>query len=169
MKKCIFLDRDGVLNKDYVDYVFSEEKLEILPGVREALIKFKDQGYLLIVITNQSGISQGIYTEEQMHACHALMQQRCDNIIDYIYFAPGHPSISESLSRKPGTLMFERAIARFNVDVKRSWMIGDKDRDLIPGRKLGLRTIQVDLNDSVHADYKVKSLPECVSIVLKNG
>lgn len=169
MEKCIFLDRDGVINKDYVDYVFSEEKLEILPGVKEALIKFKDRGYLLIVITNQSGISQGIYTEEQMHVCHNLIQERLDNIIDYIYFAPGHPSISESLSRKPGTLMFERAIARFDIDVKRSWMIGDKDRDLIPGRKLGLRTIQVDLNDSVHADYKVNSLPECVPIILQNA
>lgn len=168
MEKCIFLDRDGVINKDYVDYVYSEEKLEILPGVKEALTKFKEDGYLLIIITNQSGISQGIYTVEQMQSCHDLIQKRCDNLIDYIYFAPGHPSISESLSRKPGTLMFEKAISRFEIDVKKSWMIGDKDRDLIPARKLGLRTIQVDLKDSVHADHKVQSLLDCIPIVLRD-
>lgn len=166
MKKCVFLDRDGVINKDYVDYVYSEDKLEILPGVAEALKTLKENGYLLIVITNQSGIAKGIYTIEQMHYCHGLIQERCDKLIDHIYFAPGHPSVSESLSRKPGTLMFEKAIAKFNVDVQNSWMIGDKDRDLIPARKMGLRTIQVDLDDSVNADFKVNSLVDCVPLIL---
>lgn len=166
MNKCIFLDRDGVINKDYVDYVYSEDKLEILPGVEEALKTLKDRGYLLIVITNQSGIAKGIYTIEQMRYCHDLIQERCDKLIDHIYFAPGHPSVSESLSRKPGTLMFERAIAKFGIDIHKSWMIGDKDRDLIPAKKMGLKTIQVDLNDSDNADFKVNSLVECVPIIL---
>lgn len=166
MNKCIFLDRDGVINKDYVDYVYSEEKLEILPRVAEALTALKNEGFLLIVITNQSGIAQKIYTKEQMHDCHHIIQQRCGNLIDRFYFAPGHPSVSESLSRKPGTLMFERAIARYDIDIAQSWMIGDKDRDLIPAKKMGLRTIQVDLNDSTHADYKAENLFECVEIVL---
>lgn len=166
MNKCIFLDRDGVINKDYVDYVYSEEKLEMLPRVAEAMAAFKNEGYLLIVITNQSGIAQKIYTKEQMHHCHRLIQDKCSNLIDHFYHAPGHPSVSESLSRKPGTLMFEKAIAKFDIDVNQSWMIGDKDRDLVPAKKLGLRTIQVDHSDSNHADFKAENLFECVNIVL---
>lgn len=166
MKKCIFLDRDGVINKDYVDYVYSPEKLEILPRVTEALQIFKEAGYLLIIITNQSGLAKGLYTREQMHECHRLIQESCGYLIDYIYFAPGHPSISESLSRKPGSLMFEKAIAKFNIAIGQSWMIGDKDRDLIPAKKMGLKTIQVDYNDSIHADYKVKDLYEATKIIL---
>lgn len=166
MKKCIFLDRDGVINKDYVDYVYSADKLEILPKVKEALIAFKEAGYLVIIITNQSGIAKGLYTREQMHECHELIQQSCDHLIDYIYFAPGHPSVSESLSRKPGSLMFERAIAKFAIDIEQSWMIGDKDRDLIPAKKLGLKTIQVDYSDSAHADYKVSDLYAATDIII---
>ena len=166
--RCVFLDRDGVLNKDYVDYVYSEEKLIILPGVSKALSKLKEMGYLLIVITNQSGIAQGIYSEKDMHNVHALMQKYWGNLIEEFYFAPGHPTVSESLSRKPGSLMFERAIAKYNIDVSRSWMIGDKDRDLIPAKKMKLKTIQVDHDDSTHADYKVKDLTEAVDqIVMK--
>ena len=166
MSKCVFLDRDGVINKDYVDYVYSEDKLELLPKVAEALSALKKEGFLLVVITNQSGIAKKIYTKEQMHTCHDIIQERCGNLIDAFYFAPGHPSVSESLSRKPGTLMFERAIAKFDIDIARSWMIGDKDRDLIPAKKMGLKTIQVDLDDSTHADYKVESLIDCVDIIL---
>lgn len=164
--KCVFLDRDGVLNKDFVDYVYSKEKLFILPGVAEVLQKLKNSGYLLVVITNQSGIAQGIYKEEDMHEVHRLMQQSWGGVIDDFYFAKGHPSVSESLSRKPGTLMFERAIAKYNIDISQSWMIGDKDRDLIPAKKLNLKTIQVDHDDSTHADHKVKNLPEAVQKIL---
>jgi D-glycero-D-manno-heptose 1,7-bisphosphate phosphatase len=166
LNKCIFLDRDGVLNKDFVDYVYSEEKLFILPGVKEALITLKKSNYLLIVITNQSGISQKIYKEDDMHLVHSLMQEDWHNQIDDFYFAPGHPSVSESLSRKPGTLMFERAIAKYDIDISKSWMIGDKHRDLIPAKKIGLKTIQVDHSDSDLADFKVADLPSAIEVIL---
>ncbi|MEQ8245118.1 HAD-IIIA family hydrolase [Fulvivirga sp.] len=166
MNKCIFLDRDGVLNKDFVDYVYSEEKLFILSGVENALESLKNAGYLLVIITNQSGISQGIYTEEDMNNVHRIIQEKCGGVIDDIYFAPGHPSKSESLSRKPGSLMFERAIARHNIDIGLSWMVGDKHRDLVPAKKLGIKCIQVDHSDSILADYKVADLPAAVEVIL---
>jgi D-glycero-D-manno-heptose 1,7-bisphosphate phosphatase len=166
VNKCIFLDRDGVINKDYVDYVYAADKLEILSGVVETLKAFKEAGYLLIIITNQSGISKGIYTREQMHETHRLIQEACGHCIEQFYYAPGHPSFSESLSRKPGSLLFEKAMAKYKVDPSRSWMIGDKDRDLIPAKKLGIRTIQVDYNDSPTADYRVKDLSACREIIL---
>lgn len=165
MNKCVFLDRDGVLNRDYVDYVYSADKLEILPGVVDALTSLKRAGYLLIVITNQSGIAKGIYTREQMHECHQLMQKTFNHQIDYFYYAPWHPAVSESLTRKPGSLMFEKAIAKFNIDTRLSWMIGDKERDLIPAKKLGIKTIQVDNDDSRMADYKAQNLSDALEII----
>ena len=165
MNKCVFLDRDGVLNKDFVDYVYSEDKLFILPGVGDSLKSLKNAGYKLIIITNQSGIAKGIYTEDDMHEVHRIMQEQWDHVIDDIFFAPGHPKFSESLSRKPGSLMFERAIAKHNIDIKLSWMVGDKDRDLLPAKKIGLKTIQVDHSDSQNADYKVKNLPDAVEVI----
>ncbi|AHM63359.1 D-alpha,beta-D-heptose 1,7-bisphosphate phosphatase [Flammeovirgaceae bacterium 311] len=166
MNRCVFLDRDGVINKDYVDYVYSAEKLEILPGVAEALQALKAAGYLIIVITNQSGIAKGIYTREQMHETHRLVQEAVGHMIDYIYYAPWHESVSKSLTRKPGSLMFERAIGRFKVDTAASWMVGDKHRDLVPAKKLGINTIQVDHSDSPIADYKTRDLLEASRIIL---
>ncbi|UII23637.1 D-glycero-alpha-D-manno-heptose-1,7-bisphosphate 7-phosphatase [Fulvivirga ligni] len=165
MNKCIFLDRDGVINKDYVDYVYTPEKWELLPGLKEALTSLKKAGYKLVIVTNQSGIAKGIYTREQMHECHQLMQKQLDFAIDHIYYAPWHESVTNSLTRKPGSLMFEKAMAKFNVDPKLSWMIGDKDRDLIPAKKLGIKTIQVDHSDSKNADYKAANLPDALEII----
>lgn len=164
--KCVFLDRDGVINKDYVDYVYDEEKLEILPGVVAGLQQLKAAGYLLIIITNQSGIAKEIYTREQMHETHRLIQEACGHIIDHIYYAPWHPSVSESLTRKPNSLMLERAMARYKVDPAISWMVGDKHTDMVPARKVGLKTIQVDNSDSTKADYRAKDLPDAISNII---
>ena len=164
--KCVFLDRDGVINKDYVDYVYSAEKLEILPGVVEALKALKAAGYLIIVITNQSGIAKGVYTRDQMHETNRLIQEASGHAIDHVYYAPWHPSISKSLTRKPGSLMFERALARYKIDPAASWMVGDKDRDLVPAHKLGIRTIQVDYKDSPTANYKAEDLLGASKIIL---
>lgn len=167
MTKCIFLDRDGVINKDFVDYAYTRERFIILPGVREALRILKEAGYLLIVVTNQSGIVKGVYTRDQMHDVHAYMQQELDDLIDHIYYSPWHPSFSESLSRKPGTLMFEKAIARFEIDSTKSWMVGDKKRDLIPAIKMGLKTVQVDGHNDGMADFVEKDLLGAARRILK--
>lgn len=142
-----------MINKDFVDYAYTLDRFIILDGVREAVAMLKQAGYLLVVITNQSGIAKGVYSRAQMQECHDYMLQELGHQIDRIYYAPWHPNHSESLSRKPGTLMFERAIARFDVDIAASWMIGDKKRDLIPAIKMGLKTIQVDGHDDQMADF----------------
>ena len=154
----MFLDRDGVINKDYVDYAYSLDKFFILEGVEEALKNLHAANYLLVIITNQSGIAKGIYTADDMQVCHDYLQEKVGGVIDEIYYSPYHPTISESLSRKPGTLMFEKAVAKFDIDLSNSWMIGDKKRDLEPAIKMGLKTIQVDgLNDGL-ADYVADNL-----------
>jgi len=138
MNKCIFLDRDGVINVDFVDYVYTIEKFEFMPGVKEAFQLFKEHGYLLIVITNQSGIIKGIYTENDVMNVHHHIQAETNNALDDIYYAPYHEKWTNSLTRKPGSLMIERAMAKYNIDPKNSWMIGDKKRDLVPAIKLGI-------------------------------
>jgi D-glycero-D-manno-heptose 1,7-bisphosphate phosphatase len=168
MNKCVFLDRDGVINKDNPNYTYRIESFEILPGVLEALEKLKAAGYLLVIVTNQSGIAQGIYNQQQMEACHAYFQKMCSNRIDHFYFCPHHPTVTASIARKPGTLMFEKAIAKFNIDVTQSWMVGDRGRDIIPARQLGIRTIQVgdEIETGERADLQVERLLEAVPIIL---
>lgn len=168
MNKCIFLDRDGVLNKDYVDYTYTLEKFSILPNVIEGLQRLKGEGYLLIVITNQSGIVKGIYGHEDVRICHDYFQKESGNLIDAFYYSPYHSTLSESLSRKPGSLMFEKAIAKFNIDVHQSWMIGDRDRDLVPARKLGIKTLHIcDQDEGVECNGVVKDLVEAYEFIKK--
>lgn len=158
MSKCVFLDRDGVLNVERGDYTYLTDDFVIIDGVKKALNQLKKAGYLLIVITNQAGISRGRYTREQMHQCHNKLQKICGGIIDHIYYSPYHPTITESISRKPDSLMFEKAIAKFDVDSSLSWMVGDKERDLIPATKMGLQTILVSEEPSPKADHRSENL-----------
>src|SRR5690242_15249993 len=84
MNKCVFLDRDGVLNVDDPAYTFLTTKFKIVPGVVESLYRLKEAGYYLIVATNQSGISKGLYTQRQMELCHIFLQEACEHVIDHI-------------------------------------------------------------------------------------
>jgi D-glycero-D-manno-heptose 1,7-bisphosphate phosphatase len=170
MNPCVFLDRDGVLNKDNPNYTFRVADFEILPGVVDALRLLKSNSYFLVVVTNQSGIAQGLYTRQQMEECHRYFQQQCGNLIDHFYFSPDHPSVTASLSRKPGILMFEKAISKYAIEAKKSWMVGDRGRDIIPARKLGISTIQIgdEIDEDEKADHQVSNLLEAAKIILGN-
>ncbi len=179
MHKCIFLDRDGVINKDNVNYVYQVEKFEIQEGVLEALAMLKQSGFLLVIITNQSGIAKQHYTHEDVMSCFAYLQSRCNQAIDAHYYAPYHPDFdSVSLTRKPDSLMIEKAIAKFRIDVGQSWFVGDSERDLIAAKKVNLRTIYLpELSAKYeaakhkktdYADFEARNLLEAVEqIVLK--
>ena len=158
VQKCIFLDRDGVLNVERGTYTYLIEDFELEYKVPQALKKLKELGYLLIVITNQAGIAKGLYSKNEVMVCHKKLQQSCNNIIDALYYSPYHPNYTASLSRKPDSLMFERAISKFNIDPKKSYMIGDKERDLIPAKKLGIETVIVNNLESDLADISCKNL-----------
>lgn len=165
--KCVFLDRDGVINRERGDYTFKIEDLEILKGVKESLKRIKKEDYKIIVITNQSGISQGLYTREDLEKCHNYMQSELDYLIDDILYSPYHPKITESLSRKPDTLLFEKAIAKHDVNSEGSWMLGDRERDLIPAKKLGIKTILVDnFEESEYADDYASDLLDAVNDII---
>lgn len=170
MNKCVFLDRDGVINVDKVDYTYKLEDFRIIPGVIEGLKKLKEQGYLLVVITNQSGIAKGIYGHEDVAICHDHFQKVSGNLIDAWYYCPYHPVESESLTRKPESLLFEKAIAKFDVDISKSFMVGDKERDLIPAKKLGIKTILVGHEETkpVESDFRTEDLLEAAGVICKN-
>jgi D-glycero-D-manno-heptose 1,7-bisphosphate phosphatase len=167
--KCVFLDRDGVLNEDLGDYLYKLEDLVIPEGVAEALNLLKKAGYLLIVVTNQAGIARGLYQADAVYAIHEQMQQVSGGVLDDLYFSPHHPKFSgESLTRKPNSLMLEKAIAKYNIDPAKSWMVGDRDRDMFAGRKTGLKTIQVIPGDETSSgDYSAASLLEAAKIILQ--
>lgn len=141
--KCVFLDRDGVLNEERGAYTFRVDEFVVAAGVPEALALLKSRGYLLVVVTNQGGIAKGLYGKADVLACHDKLQAACGHLIDYLYYAPAHPSVSASLARKPDSLMLERAIARFHIDPAASWLVGDRLRDVAAAQKAGVRAILV--------------------------
>lgn len=170
MSKCIFLDRDGVLNEDRTDYVYRIEDFIIPDGVPEALRLLKEAGYLLIVITNQAGIAKGLYTRDDVLACYDYLQEQCGRIIDDIYYCPHHPKYdTESLTRKPGSLLLEKAIAKYNIEPDKSWMIGDAPRDMQAGRRVGVRTVRIthEPQPSPDCDGCVTNLLEASRFVLQ--
>jgi D-glycero-D-manno-heptose 1,7-bisphosphate phosphatase len=168
-QKCIFLDRDGVLNEDLGTYLFRTEDIVIPEGVPQALQLFQSAGYLLIVITNQGGIAKKLYTKEEVVKVHKHLQQLMNIAFTDLYYSPYHQEITQSLSRKPDSLMLEKAVAKYTIDIENSWMIGDQVRDVIAGNKAGLRTVllgQEDVNKV--ATLNTKTLLEAAQLIIKD-
>ena len=153
MNKAVFLDRDGVINrKGSSYYVFREEEFLFNKGVTDALKYFLSKGYLLIIITNQGGIARGIFTISHLDKLNNFMIRQFkgfDIDIADIYYCPHHPKVSECLCRKPGTLLFEQAIAKHDIDPKVSFVIGDSDIDIQAANKMGIKGILIPTNGNM--------------------
>ena len=148
--KFVLLDRDGVINVEK-SYLHKIEDFEYEKNVVEGLLKLRDLGYKFAIITNQAGIARGYYTEEDYLKLQNFIE---DDLmkkgikIEKSYFCPHHPNVTgkygiECNCRKPNTGNFELAIKEFDIDVKNSFMIGDKITDLIPAEKLGIIPVLV--------------------------
>jgi D-glycero-D-manno-heptose 1,7-bisphosphate phosphatase len=150
MNKAIFLDRDGVINrKGSSYYIFRQEEFIFNKGVKESLKYFISKGYLLIIITNQGGIARGIFTVNQMEKLHSYLKQQLllsEIVVTDIFYCPHHPAVSECLCRKPGTLLFEQAIARYDIDTRLSFMIGDSETDMQAAEKMHIKGILIPTN-----------------------
>jgi len=169
INKCVFLDRDGVINTERGDYTYLLKDFLIIEGVRGALTELKTHGFNLVVVTNQAGISKGLYTLDQMNECHAFMIEQTGQVIDEVYYSPWHPKVSESLARKPDTLMFERGLAKFDIDPSKSWMVGNAERDLIPAKVFDIRTIFIGSKGSgIDADFYCDNLLQASEIILRS-
>jgi D-glycero-D-manno-heptose 1,7-bisphosphate phosphatase len=140
-RPAVFLDRDGTLIEE-VNYLHRVEDLRIFPATETSLKKLKDAGYLLIVVTNQSGIGREVYGESDMHDIHEAMQKQLDGVIDAFYFCP-HLPCDGCRCRKPELGMIEFATADFEIDLTNSWMVGDKKIDVETGFAAKLQTALV--------------------------
>jgi len=150
--KAIFFDRDGVINDDKDHYyVTSPDLFELNKGITELMKHFREKGYLMIVVSNQGGIAKNLYTHEDVAAIHDKMNRllQAEGLhFDEIYYCPHHPDTGKCICRKPGTLFFEKALSRFNIDPAVSYFIGDRDSDEEAGKRAGLNTIKIERNSN---------------------
>src|SRR5215213_8542916 len=137
----IFIDRDGTLIEE-VNFLHRVEELRYFPFTDESVRLLKENGFLVVLVTNQSGIGRGIYSEDQMHAVHAQIQADLTEKLDAIYFCPHLPGGS-CTCRKPRLGMIESALADLPIDLENSWMIGDKNLDVELGLNAGIKPIMV--------------------------
>ena len=145
----LFLDRDGVINIDK-NYVHKIEDVEFIDGISDLIIKAKNLGYLVIVITNQSGIGRGIFTEEDFQKINLWILNELEKngaVIDRVYYCPTHPT--EGIGkykkidnrRKPNSGMFFEAAKDYNIDLEKSIMLGDKITDMDAGFSSGIKNL----------------------------
>ncbi len=166
----VFFDRDGTLMEE-VCYCGDPRLVRVYPGVPDALRRLRAAGFRTFIVTNQSGIGRGFFTPEQYRAVEReLMRQLGDGTIDGSYFcadAPGSPSTR----RKPEPGMVLEAAAEFGLDLKRSWVVGDKESDIECGRRAGTRTVQVatgyGAERDLHADVTARDVVEAVEEIIR--
>ncbi len=187
MNKAIFLDRDGTINVEK-HYLYKIDDFEFLPGVVDALKVLQEAGYLLIIITNQSGIGRGYYTEEDFQILNDWMVSTLKNqgiVISDVYFCPHLPDAQvekyriECKCRKPKLGMYEQAIFDYNIQIGQSYAIGDKIRDCAICETTECRGFLIGNNEKQETIAAVKagkykrveyanSLRECVSQIITN-
>ncbi|MBA2840136.1 D-glycero-D-manno-heptose 1,7-bisphosphate phosphatase [Methanococcus maripaludis] len=165
MNKTVFLDRDGVINKKLEnDYVKSISEFEILNGVKSALQKLKELGYLLIVITNQQGVGKGIMSEKDLLKVHEYMLKELPEIDDIFYC----PHINGTCNcRKPENKMLVDAKEKWDIDFDKSWMIGDSEGDIICGKSVGCKTIMICDKLDTNANFVIETLNQVNDIIKK--
>ncbi len=173
LRPAVFLDRDGTVMEE-VGYCSRPQDVRLYPGARESLQALRDAGYLLVVITNQSGIGLGYFGENEYRAVTAEFERQLEPLrMDAIYFSPDTPD-SASPRRKPGTGMVEEAAAGLGIDLTRSFFVGDRTGDVECGRKAGMRTILVETgygakHGECSPDYTARDICHAAEIILSDG
>ena len=160
MVKALFLDRDGVINIEK-DYLYEIEDFEFIEGIFSLCNYYQELGYIIIIVTNQSGIARKYYSEEDFNKLSTWMvtEFKKNNIeIKKVYFCPHHPDISgECFCRKPNPGMLLDASAEFDIDLKNSIIVGDKERDIEAGINAGLNeTYLYDETNSIKSSKATK-------------
>lgn len=150
MNKALFLDRDGTINEEK-NYVYKIDDFIFREGIFDLVKRYYDSGYAIFVVTNQSGIARGFYTEadfEKVTQWMSLEFRKKGIEIKRVYHCPHHPEITgECLCRKPNPGMIKQALDEYGINPAQSVLIGDKDSDVIAGQKAGIGTI-VRINET---------------------
>ena len=170
LSPAVFMDRDGTIMED-THYCSNPKDVRIFPGVAEALRRLKSRGFKLIVITNQSGIGRGLFTLDQYRAVEGeLLRQLGDGLIDATYYCPDVPG-QPSNCRKPAPGMVVQATRDHQIDLSRSFLVGDKEIDVGCAHNAGVRAIRVrtgiqpDIKGTM-ADWIADDLPGAVEIIV---
>jgi D-glycero-D-manno-heptose 1,7-bisphosphate phosphatase len=151
MHRAVFLDRDGTINEE-VGYLRDLDNLRLFPGAGGAIKRFHEAGFLVVLVTNQSGVARGYFPESLVHEAHERLDQMLQKEgarIDAVYYCPHHPTAGNSRytmvcdCRKPGTGLIERAARDLDINVKRSYVVGDKWSDVELGQRAGAHSILV--------------------------
>jgi D-glycero-D-manno-heptose 1,7-bisphosphate phosphatase len=183
--KAIFLDRDDTITED-PGYVSSPEQLRLLPDAAKVLNEFRAMGYRLIVVSNQSGIARGMFTEETLTKIHERLKELLAEqgaYVDQIYYCPYHPEGTvlqyrkDSDLRKPNPGMLLTAAEEMDIDLSQSWMIGDTYADTTAGKRAGCRTILLTWPGKLRQprpnepspDFKASGLVEAATIVRRHS
>lgn len=174
-RPAVFLDRDGVLTKEE-GYITNVENLHIFPYTAECIRQIHEKGYYAIVITNQSGVARGFFTEKKLMEMNDYLMRLIN--VDAVYYCPHHfqGKIVQYRKvchcRKPETGLFEKACEQFNVDMQNSYMVGDRAGDIIAGQNAGVKTILLEsgygtknLERKVCADYVFEDLQDVIKIL----
>jgi len=185
-QKCVYLDRDGVINID-TDLIHRPEDFELYPYAADSIKRLNKMGYLVVVVTNQSVIARGLCTVEKLSAIHKKMETELGELgayVEAIYFCPHHPhggfegEVPEykipCKCRKPSPGMLLEAQDRFNIDLNQSFLVGDSPRDIEAGKNAGVTTIRVKTGHglkphTVQPDHYVTSLVEAVDIIAREN
>lgn len=182
MKRVVFLDRDGTINKE-IGYLHRKEDFEFIPKAAEAIRLLNENDFMVVVVTNQAGIAKGIYKENDVLRLHNYIQselKKANARIDAFCYCPYHADgvieayKRDSIFRKPGTGMFEQIDKMFGVDKAGSWMIGDMLSDIQAGLNFGIHTILVSTGYGRKTfesgvdqyDYYVSDIFEAVGLIL---
>jgi D-glycero-D-manno-heptose 1,7-bisphosphate phosphatase len=165
MNRAVFLDRDGTVNEE-VGYLSDLSRLRLMPGAGAAIKRLNERGLLVVLVTNQSGVARGYFSESFVRETHVVLKQMLlkeGANIDGVYYCPHHPKAGKSPytmacdCRKPGTGMIDRAARDLNIDVKRSFVVGDKWSDVELGQRAGASSILV--NAALGSDDMVNLRP----------
>ena len=148
MNRAVFIDRDGTLSEE-VGYINHPERFRLFPYAGEAIRHLNEKGWLAIVTTNQAGVARGYFSEEMVETVHKGMQEQLaldGGRLDAIYYCAHHPSVGEPPyrfdcdCRKPKPGLIKRAVTDFDVDLKASWMVGDRYSDIQMARNAGVKS-----------------------------
>lgn len=173
-RPAVFLDRDGTLNRE-LDYLSDPEQFELLPGVAPALRALAEAGFALVVVTNQSGVARGLFSETRLLEIHRRMQQLlCAQGVqlDGIEYCPHHPQVGGAAyrrnctCRKPLPGMLERAALTLGLELGASWIIGDSWRDLEAGEHVGARGILVRTGKGAEQERQLEARGARMPIVV---
>jgi len=170
MNKALFLDRDGIINIDH-GYVSSIEKFDFSQDIFTFLKLFQKEGYLFFIVTNQSGIGRGYYSEKDFQTLTQWMLQAFEHEglpITKVYHCPHAPEV-KCHCRKPAIGMIEKTVQTYNIDLSASWMIGDKQSDIDFAQNAKIKhTIALGKREIENAEYVFTSITECTHFLEEN-